>query len=78
MRIIEGFKSAKSVLSRQAPKEGFGGDDREQIVRQIINDVRDRGDVALFEYTEKFDGAKLTSLEVSKQQIASAYREVDA
>ncbi len=76
MRIIEGFESAKSVLSRQAPKEGFGGDDREQIVRQIINDVRDRGDAALFDYTEKFDGAKLTKLEVDKELLTRAYWQV--
>ncbi|MFC1987132.1 histidinol dehydrogenase [Chloroflexota bacterium] len=78
MKIIEGFQSAKSVLSRQAPKEVFGGDEREQAVRQIINDVRDRGDKALFEYTLKFDNVKLTSLEVSKKQITDAYREVDS
>lgn len=77
MRIIEGFKSAKSILSRQAPREVFGGDDREQVVRQIIDEVRRRGDAALLDYTQRFDGVKLTSLEVNKKQIASAYREVD-
>jgi len=77
VRIIEGFKLAKPVLSRQTPKELFGGDERKQAVRQIVNDVRDRGDAALFDYTERFDGVKLTSLEVSKKQIASAYQEVD-
>ncbi len=46
--------------------------------RQIIEDVRRRGDAALFEYTSKFDRAKLTSLEVSRSQIKRAYREVDA
>jgi len=55
----------------------FGSDDREQVVRQIIEAVRRRGDAALFDYTRRFDGAKLTSLEVSKKQIASAYHEVD-
>jgi histidinol dehydrogenase len=77
VRIIEGFEPAKSILSRQAPKEFFGGDEREPAVRQIINDVCDRGDAALFDYTEKFDGVRLTSLEVSKKQIASACDGVD-
>lgn len=91
MIIIEGFQSAKSILSRQAPaefypispglrqrlKEMFGTDDPEQAVRQIVNDVRNRGDAALFDYTLKIDGIKLTSLEVSKEQIASACQEVD-
>ena len=65
------------MLSRQAPREVFGGDDREQAVRQIIEAVRRRGDSALFDYTRKLDGVKLTSLEVGKKQIANAYREVD-
>ncbi len=92
MRIIEGFQPAKLVLSRQALdefysvspplrqrlKEVFGaGVDQEQAVRQIINEVRSRGDAALFDYTLKIDGLELASLEVSKQQITRAYQEVD-
>lgn len=75
MKIIKGFQSAKLLLSRQAPKGVLDG--REKVVRQIIEAVRRRGDAALFYYTKGFDRAKLTSLEVDKKQIASAYREVD-
>ncbi|MFC2051422.1 histidinol dehydrogenase [Chloroflexota bacterium] len=79
MKIIEGFESAKSALSRQAPTiEVLGANKREQEVRQIIDEVHRRGDAALFNYTSKFDGVKLTSLEVTKKQIDSAYRQVDA
>jgi len=92
LKIIDGFQSAKAVLSRQAPtefypvssatrqriKELFGTDDPEQAVRQIINEVRSRRDAALFDYTLKIDGIKLTSLEVNKEQITSAYQQVDA
>ncbi|MFC2060207.1 histidinol dehydrogenase [Chloroflexota bacterium] len=92
MKIIEGYQSAKAVLSRQVPtefipvspgirqgKEGLvETDDPEQVVRQIIDDVRNRGDNALRDYTLKFDGIELTSLEVSKQQVAGAYQEVDS
>ncbi len=77
MRIIEGFESAKLMLSRQAlTKDVFGGGDRQQAVRQIVNDVRDRGDAALFDYTEKFDGVRLSSLEVDKEQVNRAYQGV--
>ena len=76
MKIIEGFEAAKAALSRLSSTE-FYQSDLEPQVRQIIDEVRNRGDSALFDYTEKFDGAKLSSLEVSKQPIASAYREVD-
>ena len=76
MKIIEDFKVAKSALSRQATFE-FYGNDAEPAVRQIVDEVRNRGDAALVDYTLKFDGIKLTCLEISKQQIASAYQEVD-
>ncbi len=77
MRIVEGFQSAKAILSRQAlPKEAPDIDESEAVVRQIIEEVRRRGDNALFDYTSKFDGVKLTSLEVTKKRIANAYREV--
>jgi len=78
LKIIEGFESAKSVLSRMGPaKEAPDVDDREQTVRQVINDVRRRGDNAILDYTLKFDGVKLASLEITKEQINSAYREVN-
>ena len=76
MKIIEGFQVAKSALSRQNAFE-FYESDLEPAVRQIVDEVRDRGDAALVDYTLKFDGIKLTCLEISKQQIASAYQEVD-
>ena len=79
MKIIEGFPAAKRALSRQKPiQESPGVSENEQTVKGIIDDVRRRGDAALFEYTEKFDGARLTSLAVNKRQISSAYRKVDA
>ncbi len=91
MKIIDGFQSAKSALSRLAVAEFysvspalrqslrrlFGTDDPEQAVRQIIDEVRTRGDAALFDYSLKIDKVELTSLEVDKQQIAGAYQKVD-
>jgi histidinol dehydrogenase len=76
MRIIEGFDKARKLLDRQAPKDLEYK--QEAAVRQIINDVRQHGDKALFELTEKFDGAKLTTLEVKPAQIKAAYKKVDA
>jgi histidinol dehydrogenase len=77
MKIIEGFDKAKPLLSRQSITGLADDAEREKTVRQIIEDVRRRGDAALFEYTQKFDGVKLTSLEVSKDQVDRAYNEVD-
>jgi histidinol dehydrogenase len=75
LKIIQGFAEAKQLLNRQAPKDLEYK--QEPAVRQIINDVRRLGDKALFELTEKFDGAKLTALEVNKSQIKAAYKKVD-
>ena len=77
MKIIEGFSQAKAALTRQSLKGVPAADDREKTVKEIIRDVRVRGDAAVLEYTEKFDGVKLTSLEVDKAEIDRAYRELD-
>ena len=50
----------------------------EKTVSEIISDVRKRGDTALYEYSEKFDNAKLTSLEVADEEFDEAQRSVDA
>lgn len=49
----------------------------ESIVFEIIANVIKNGDKALFEYCEKFDKAKLSSLEVSEAEIEEAFSEVD-
>lgn len=49
----------------------------EDIVSGIIAEVRKNKDAALFAYGEKFDGVKLTSLEVTKAEIDEAYQNAD-
>ncbi len=49
----------------------------EGVVSDIISGVRANGDRALFEYCEKFDKAKLTSLEVSAEEIDEAFAAVE-
>jgi histidinol dehydrogenase len=78
LKIVNGFKPARKALSRQVPKEMSGGDAREQVVSQIVSDVRRRGDAALIDYTRKFDRIKLSSLEVGQKQIQDAYLQVEA
>ncbi len=50
----------------------------ENIVSDVIATVKAQGDRALFDYTERFDGAKLTELEVSTEEIEAAYKKEDA
>jgi histidinol dehydrogenase len=52
--------------------------DAEQTVKKIIEDVRSRGDAALFEYTKKFDGTDLSAntVRISKDEISAAAKSV--
>lgn len=46
------------------------------VVKEIIADVREHGDEALFRLTRKFDGANLQNLEVSEVEIDQAISQV--
>ena len=48
------------------------------VVSEILRDVKENGDAALYRLTEKFDGAKLDSLLVSEEEIEEAYQSVSA
>jgi histidinol dehydrogenase len=48
----------------------------EEGVRCILADVQQRGDAAIFEWTEKIDKIKLDTLSVAPAKIESAYEEI--
>ena len=60
--------TSAEIFSRVVPTVNV-----EDIVADIIKNVKERGDAALYEYCEKFDGARLSSLEVSEEEIAEAF-----
>ncbi len=47
------------------------------IVTDIIENVKLKGDQALFEYSKRFDNAELTSLEVTEEEIDEAFNSVE-
>jgi len=51
--------------------------DVSEIVFDIIKDVRKNGDDALYKYCQKFDGASLSSLEVTNAEIEAAFELLD-
>ena len=55
------------IFARSVPKTDVAG-----TVAEIIKNVRENGDKALFEYCEKFDKAQLSSLAVTKEEINEA------
>ena len=65
------------VLTLQAT--WFRDDSNRDKVKEIVEDVSKRGDEAVAEYTEKFDGIKLTPEEfrVSKGDLEEAHQGVD-
>lgn len=64
--------SSSDIFSRMAPAMNV-----EDIVTEIIDNVRKNGDKALFEYCEKFDKAKLSSLLVTQEEIDEAVGKVE-
>ena len=64
---IESF--ARKIIPKQPQKN-------KSIVESIINDVKQYGDSALKKYEKKLCGAKLSSLQVSKNEIQEAYVKV--
>ena len=44
----------------------------EDVVSDIIKNVRENGDKALFDYTARFDKVQLSALQVSREEINEA------
>ncbi|MCJ7791341.1 MAG: histidinol dehydrogenase [Dehalococcoidia bacterium] len=92
MKKVKGFNKARQLLTREnfwehftTPpglaaqiKQVFGEElSVQEVVDRIIGEVRDKGDKALFDYTEKLDGVRLDSLEVDKREVVAAYDTVN-
>ncbi|MCR5212328.1 MAG: histidinol dehydrogenase [Lachnospiraceae bacterium] len=77
-KLVVDEKTIKEVLSELLSRKSSSYDEREKIVRDIIEDVRTNGDLALFSYTKKFDGADIDedNVRVSESEIEEAYKNV--
>jgi histidinol dehydrogenase len=75
MKKVIGFEEAKKILDR-SQRQIAQASSVEASVKDILNNVAQNGDTALFEYTEKFDHIKLDSLLVSSGEISAAYDQV--
>lgn len=62
----------KDIFARVVPKVNV-----EETVAEIIKSVREKGDKALYEYGEKFDGVKLKALQVTKEEIDEAVKSTE-
>ena len=69
MRILDFNQlSPEEILTRTPQAEA----DVEAAVDEILSQVRLRGDAALRDYTKRFDGADLASLEVTEAELTAA------
>lgn len=64
--------SREEILLRE---DAVGG--VEEAVAAILREVRQNGDAAVLQYTRDFDGAEMSSLEVSAAQVDLGFRQAD-
>ncbi len=80
MRIVKLTEESKSelldILQKRSPASYT---EYENTVNDIISNVRENGDKALFEYTEKFDKCVITkdTIKVTREEIDEAYKKLD-
>jgi histidinol dehydrogenase len=65
-------REPRVVVDRLRRPAGFLSEKIRDAARRIVEDVRERGDVALLEYTERFDGVKPREIRVPKEEIDRA------
>ena len=73
MQVLRGYKEAERVFSGRGGEPDAGQRDA---VADILAQVKCRGDAAVFEYTERFDGVKLEALKIAEAEFDAAERRV--
>ena len=80
MRVLKVNKeNSKNILSDLLKRSPNNYDQYAGTVQGILDEIKEKGDEALFAYTEKFDKCKLTkdTIQVTEEEIKAAYEKVD-
>lgn len=80
MRIVKLTKeTTKNLLDELLKRSPNSYGEYESRVQEIVEDVRARGDEAVFDYTRRFDGADIhaQNIRVTDDEIQDAYAQVD-
>lgn len=80
MRILKLTKDSKqNILENLLKRSPNNYTEYESSVNEIINNVRENRDKAIFDYTKKFDKADIdaSNIRVTKEEIQEAYDKVD-
>ena len=76
IKLTESIEDAKSELKRITERtSGTVQDEAIKVVKNILDNVREKGDEALKEYTSRFDGFLAESLQVPSESILRAWEE---
>ena len=81
MRIVELTESTrKNVLNDLLKRSPNNYSEYEETVNEILSNVKENGDQALFEFTLKFDKFQLTpeNIRVTREEIREAYAQMDS
>ena len=80
MRVVKVNEDAiENILSDLLKRSPNHYDEYQQSVDEIVENVKKNGDQAVFDYTERFDGAKIDkdNILVTEEEIQEAYEQVD-
>lgn len=80
MKVVKVNKDAiENILSDLLKRSPNHYDEYQQSVDEIVENVKKNGDQAVFDYTERFDGAKMNkdNILVTEEEIQEAYEQVD-
>ncbi|PWG59732.1 histidinol dehydrogenase [Bifidobacterium catulorum] len=79
MRIIDlrGRSLSRAELLAAMPRAAMGTSEATDLVRPILDDVRERGAAALRDFEEKFDHVRPENLRVPKEAIRDALKTLD-
>ena len=80
MRIVElNEGSMKNLLEEMLKRDPNNYESYTETVQNIVDQVKERGDEAVFAFTKEFDKADVTAenVRVSQAEIEEAYKQVD-
>ena len=79
MKIINNKEYAIQELKRIATRTNSENNNKiNAIVEEILQEVKNYGDIAVKKYTRKFDGFDPDPMQVNKEELKDAWNEIDS
>ena len=79
MKIINNKKDAIQELKRISTRTNSDNNNKiNAIVEEILQEVKNYGDIAVEKYTKKFDGFEPKPMEVSEKELQDAWEKIDS